>query len=103
MPEEIVIAGWIDWEPAHRDVALARLREAVPHSRAEPGCLDYSMTADPDDERRIRVFERWISAEALDDHLRTPHIAAFRAATAGLVRLDRSLQRLVIESSGPMG
>jgi quinol monooxygenase YgiN len=103
MAEEIVVAGWIDWEPAHRDTALAHLREAARHSRAEPGCLDYSMTADPDDERRIRVFERWSSAEALDEHLRTPHIAAFRAATADLVRLDRSLDRIVIASHGPVG
>lgn len=103
MPEEIVVVGWIDWEPAHRDQALAHLREAGRHSRTEPGCLDYAMTADPDNERRIRVFERWVSADALAEHLRTPHIAAFRAASAGLVRLGRSLDQLAVVSAVPMG
>ncbi|MFI7701886.1 putative quinol monooxygenase [Nonomuraea sp. NPDC049480] len=102
MGEEIVIAGWIDWEPAHRDEALVHLREAGRHSRMEPGCLDYAMTADPDDERRIRVYERWASAEALEEHLATPHIKAFREAAAGLVRHGRSLHRLVIQSSALM-
>jgi quinol monooxygenase YgiN len=102
MAEEIVVAGWIDWEPAHRDEALAHLREAARHSRLEPGCLDYAMTADPDDEARIRVYERWASAEALEEHLRTPHIKAFREASAGLVRRSRSLHRMVVASSDPM-
>ena len=89
---EVIVAGWIDWDPAHRDQALAALREAARHSRAEPGCLDYAMTADPDDDGRIRVFERWVSRRALEEHLRTEHIAAFRAAAAGLVRRDRLLR-----------
>jgi quinol monooxygenase YgiN len=99
---EIVVAGWIDWEPAHRDEALAHLCEAARHSRLEPGCLDYAMTADPDDEGRIRVYERWVSGEALAEHLETPHIKAFREASAGLVRRGRSLHRMLIESSAPM-
>ena len=99
---EIVVAGWIDWEPAHRDQALAHLRDATGPTRAEPGCLDYAMTADPDDERRIRVFERWASARDLEEHLRTPHIAAFRAASAGLIRLDRSLHRFAVAAADVM-
>jgi quinol monooxygenase YgiN len=89
---EIIVAGWMDYEPADRDTILRHLVEVGRRTREEePGCLDYAMTADPVDERRIRVYERWVSQQALDEHFTTAHIKDFRAATTRLARVGVSV------------
>ncbi|WP_330351047.1 putative quinol monooxygenase [Streptomyces sp. NBC_00582] len=107
MPEEnaqeIIVAGWMDYAPGDRDRMLEHLVVLGHRTRAEePGCLDYAMTADPGDEQRIRVYERWVSQEALDEHFTTPHIKDFRAAVAGLTRVGVSLQAHTVASSRAM-
>ncbi|KDN77322.1 antibiotic biosynthesis monooxygenase [Streptomyces olindensis] len=89
----MIVSGWMDYDPADRDTMLGHLVALGRRSREEePGCLDYAMTADPTDGRRIRVYERWASQEALDGHFATAHIKEFRAASAGLARVGVSLQ-----------
>ncbi|MFF0156591.1 putative quinol monooxygenase [Streptomyces sp. NPDC005263] len=101
--EEIIVAGWMDYEPTDRDTMLGHLVEVGKHTRAqEPGCLDYAMTADSTDERRIRVYERWVSQQALDDHFSTAHIKDFRAATTGLTRVGVSLETFSVAAARSM-
>jgi quinol monooxygenase YgiN len=103
VPEEVIVAGWMDYEPGDRDKMLGHLVELGHRTlEEEPGCLDYAMTADPSDERRIRVYERWASQRALDDHFTTAHIKDFRAAVAGLTRVGVSLQSHIVAASRPM-
>ncbi|MFF0078706.1 putative quinol monooxygenase [Streptomyces canus] len=103
MAEEIIVAGWMDYQPADRDTMLGHLVEAGKHTREqEPGCLDYAMTADPSDERRIRVYERWVSQRHLDEHFTTAHIKDLRAATTGLTRVGVSLEAFSIGASRSM-
>ncbi|MCX4705963.1 antibiotic biosynthesis monooxygenase [Streptomyces sp. NBC_01352] len=100
---EIIVAGWMDYEPADRDTMLGHLVEVGKRTReAEPGCLDYAMTADPSDERRIRVYERWVSQQALDEHFTTAHIKDFRAATTGLTRVGVSMEIFSIAAARSM-
>lgn len=101
--EGIIVAGWMDYEPADRDTMLRHLVDVGERTRAEePGCLDYAMTADPADERRIRVYERWVSQQALDEHFTTAHIKDFRAAVAGLTRLGVSLETFSVAAARSM-
>ncbi|GAA2491866.1 putative quinol monooxygenase [Streptomyces longisporus] len=103
MAEEVIVAGWMDYEPGDRATMLKALTELGRRTReAEPGCLDYAMTADPGDERRIRVFEHWTSRQALDEHFATAHIKEFRAAVAGLPRVGVSLTAHTVAASRPM-
>ncbi|MER5177007.1 putative quinol monooxygenase [Streptomyces sp. NPDC002896] len=103
MSEEVIVAGWMDYAPEERDEMLKHLVDVGRRTReAEPGCLDYAMTADPADERRIRVYERWASQQALDEHFTTAHIKDFRAATAGLSRVGVSLSTFTVAVSRPM-
>lgn len=92
---QVVIAGWMDY-PAHRDEVLDACRDLSHTSLAEPGCLGYSFSADAGDPDRIRVFEWWTGQEALDKHLASEHVAAFRAAVAGFERSGRQLNRFRI-------
>ena len=49
-------------------------------SRAEPGCIQYQVCQDSEDENAFVFVEEWESEEALQQHFRSPHIAEFMAA-----------------------
>lgn len=38
-------------------------------TRAEAGCLEYVMSADPVDPTRVMLFERWEDQAAFDAHM----------------------------------
>ncbi len=63
------VAGTMEVDPAQREAFLAGRIEAMRSSRAEHGCLEYTMSADPTDPGRVMLFERWARQEDLDAHL----------------------------------
>ncbi len=65
----VIVAGWMELDPDKREAFLAGRIEGMRTSRAEPGCLEYTMSADPVDPRRVVLFERWARQEDLDAHL----------------------------------
>lgn len=78
----IAIIGYIDVDPAERDELVASVADIqLSTETSEPGCLTYSICADPALPGRIRITELWESAEALDAHFEHPN---FRAAGAAL-------------------
>ena len=93
---QVIIAGWMDYA-GHRDEVLRLLQRVGAATLDEAGCLDYSMSADANDDGRIRVFEHWSSPEALADHLETQHVKDFRAAITGFPRVDRRLHRVIVQ------
>lgn len=98
MAEEFIIAGWLDYG-ANRDQVLEHFAEVAVQSRKEPGCLDYTVCADPHEAGRVVVFERWVSEPDLVEHFKTPHIADFRVAIAPYQRSGRSLHRFFVARS----
>ena len=70
----VIVAGTLELDPDQREAFLAGRIDGMRTSRAEPGCLEYTLSADPTDPRRIMLFERWARQEDLDTHL-----AALRA------------------------
>ncbi|MFC5727899.1 MULTISPECIES: putative quinol monooxygenase [Nocardioides] len=62
----IVVAGHLLLDPDARNDYLAGCREVVEQARAADGCLDFAISADLVDRRRINVLERWSSAAALE-------------------------------------
>jgi quinol monooxygenase YgiN len=98
----VIVSGWIDFDPAHRDEALRAFAVVVAKSREEPGCVDYVFAPDPDDPARVRVFEHWTSDAALTEHLTLPHVQELRAAISGLTRTGRRMTHHTIAASRPM-
>lgn len=83
----ITVIAFIQLKPGTRDACLARLQQLVPQVLDEPDCFKYQPLIDADcdiDDRqqrnpdRITLLEHWSSAHALDDHLRTDHLRAYR-------------------------
>jgi len=100
---QVIVAGWIDFDPADREAALRAFSDVVAASRAEPGCLDYAFTPDPDVPGRVRVLEHWTDDAALTEHLTLPHVQRLRTAIAGLTRTGRRMTHHTVAVSRPMG
>lgn len=91
----IVVSGVITVDPSDHDAMASAGRVVAEASRQEAGCLEYGLWVDPDDPGRFRVFEEWVSQEALEEHFATPHFAAFGAALGNVTLRDMAVNRYV--------
>jgi quinol monooxygenase YgiN len=81
---EVTVVVLARAKPGRGDEAEAAFGKVSVPTHAEEGCILYALhrvEADPD---RLVLIERWASAEALDEHLASEHLTAFRAASASL-------------------
>jgi len=92
----LIIAGYLDVAAEERDAYVASCREVVAAARRAPGCLDFAITPDSLDARRVRVYERW-ETEA--------ELLAFRGSGPSVEQqsevLDADVRRFRIDSIGP--
>ena len=99
----VVIAGWIDVEPAARDELIAA---SVPLQRStreeEPGCQAYVFTADPAVDGRIHVYEQWATAADLDAHFLHANFHAMKALLRDYPRVGSQTTKHRVDSSGPV-
>ncbi len=65
----VIVGGSFQVEPDQREEFLAGRRDAIRAARAEAGCLEYAVTADPIEADRVVLYERWADQAALDAHL----------------------------------
>lgn len=52
-------------------------KQAYNSLRNEEGCLQFDVCQDPDDERRIFLYEVYADSSAFDQHLETDHFYEF--------------------------
>jgi quinol monooxygenase YgiN len=99
----IAIIGHIDVDPSVRDRLVASTADLQRSTQQdEPGCLVYTIAADPAAPGRIRIVELWESAEALDAHFQHPNFRATGAAlTTGPV-VGGSAVKYRIDASDPV-
>lgn len=62
----VIIAGKAYVDPADRDRYVEAFRDLITRCRAQPGCLDAAISADPVEPGRVNIFEHWTSTSALD-------------------------------------
>ncbi len=80
---------------------LEILKSNVPSVRAEEGCIEYLPTVDAQtglppqvlDENVVTIIEKWDSLEALRNHIKAPHMLAYREKVKDIVE-DLSLKVL---------
>ena len=77
-----------------RDLSRARpaMEAMIRASRAEAGCIDYSYALDLVDPCLVRVSERWESRSALEAHIASDHLRAWRALWPEIGVSDRDLR-----------
>ncbi len=98
----LVVAGDVEIDPSNRDAAIEAARKVMAATREEPGCLEYTISADVDDPGRFVILERWASPEALEAHFATPHMAEFQAAMGGLGVRRVDVKRYDVAQEGPV-
>jgi quinol monooxygenase YgiN len=52
----------------------AALISLLAPTREEPGCVSYDVHQSADDPAKFLFYENWQSKEALDAHMRSPHL-----------------------------
>jgi quinol monooxygenase YgiN len=62
----LIIAGHLTVDATNRDRYVADCAPAVAAARGAEGCLDFAVSADVVDPRRVNVFERWRTRQSLD-------------------------------------
>jgi len=80
------VIATISVKPGSMSKFLEVFKANVPTVTAEPGCIEYRPTVDLDtglprqilDPNTIVLVEKWSSLDALNTHLGTPHMLAYR-------------------------
>jgi quinol monooxygenase YgiN len=66
----VIVQGVFVLDPEQRDRFIEASTDGMRTSRAEAGCLEYVLAADPLDAGRVVLSERWESMELLQEHLK---------------------------------
>ncbi len=95
----IVVVGRVRTDADKRD-ALVRVGQAVAKaSRAESGCISYSLYEDTEIENDFVFVEEWDSDEALQRHFATPHVRDFMRAIPATIVAPADVKFHTIASS----
>ncbi len=97
----ISVIASIQVKAGQRTRLLELFRANVANVRAEEGCIEYFASIDVDaglpgqefNEQAVTIIEKWRDIEALQAHLRTPHMLAYIGQTKDLVE-SRSIRVL---------
>ncbi|MGF0540069.1 putative quinol monooxygenase [Agrobacterium sp. ES01] len=76
-----------------REEFLAIARDDARHSIAdEPGCLQFDICMSEQEPDLVTFYEVYLSRDAFDAHLQTPHLDVFRRKFPALVNAERPVQ-----------
>ncbi len=98
----ITIAGTLPIKPDKREEAIAAAIAVQEGTRQEPGNHIYQFSFAIEDPNTICIFEEWESEEALAAHFTTPHIAAFRDASASIAAGPGKFLKYQVSGTGPV-
>ncbi len=91
----IHVVATIEVQAGRRADFLQEFHRVAALVRAEAGCVEYEpaidiptpiAVQDPAQQDAVVVIEKWESLEALQDHLKAPHMADYRVRVKDLVR-----------------
>lgn len=72
--KNVTVVATFEARPGKESALREALIALIAPTRQEPGCLSYDMHASPEDAAKFLFYETWQSKDALDAHMRTPHI-----------------------------
>jgi len=72
-----IISAHVFIKPDKVDAFLAATKDLIEKSRAEEGCISYSLYQDPQDKTKFLFFEEWKNQAAVDFHFSTEHFKKF--------------------------
>ena len=72
-----IISAQVFIKPDKVDAFIAATKSLIEKSRAEEGCVSYSLFQDPQDKTKFLFFEEWKNQAAVDFHFATEHFKKF--------------------------
>lgn len=82
---DLQVVATIPATPEAAEAIRTALSTLVEQTRQEDGCLSYDLFESAAAPNTFVTVERWRDQAALDEHMRSPHLAeAFTAAAGGL-------------------
>lgn len=90
---DVLIMGWIDFEPGDRDLWLDNADELMRATREEVGCVRHVIVADPDSPTAIITQAHYSSVEAFNEHVKSEHFQRFRKQTEHARVRERSVDQ----------
>ena len=78
-------------EPESRDRAIEAMKWMAAESRAEPGVIDYRVTADLEAPNVLRIVEQYEDSEAAQSHESSDHLEEFEARIEPCLADDATL------------
>jgi quinol monooxygenase YgiN len=103
----VIVQGVFRVNPEEREDFLARSVETMRNSRAEHGCIEYVLAADPVDPGRVILSERWESMDDVQEHGRALAArrkeAEARGDDPGPSPLSREITLYEVQSAQPLG
>ena len=79
---KIIISGTVDIDPEQMEAAMTAAKPLIEGALTQEGIMDYDWCPDPMTPGRIRVFERWESQQALENHFNKHWYQDMRIALA---------------------
>jgi quinol monooxygenase YgiN len=86
MSGRVFLDGYIEVPPERLAAVTRALPDHIALTRAEPGCLAFSVTPSPDHPDRFLVSEIFADQAAFDAHQLRAKASAWAVVTAGLAR-----------------
>lgn len=89
---EIVVVARAKAQPGREEEMERALRTAAEPSRAEEGCISYSVLRG--DEGVFMAVERWRSKSDFDNHMAAPHVQKLLSAIGPIIAGPPEIQVL---------
>lgn len=93
----LIVSGHLRLKPGTRAAFLASCEPSIRLARQAPGCLDFTVSADPLEPDRANVYEAWDEALSLEAFLQQG--GGDDPAFAFIV--EARVQRHTVSASGP--
>ncbi|MDN4039475.1 putative quinol monooxygenase [Massilia sp. YIM B02443] len=90
MSQQVTVIATLHARPGQEAALEARMRIMIEATRKEAGCIRYDMHRAADDPASLIMVEYWTSAEALQQHDDSSHMAALGRDLPDLV--DRPVE-----------
>ncbi len=88
----IVVAATLTVKPGRKDTLFAFAKPLMAATRKEDGCFSYTLFDDPTDPSRCMFFEEWRDKAALQQHMKTDHIALWRQQSKDLLAAPTAIK-----------
>ena len=92
--QQLIIIAESHAKPGHEDELRAKLKTLIEPSRAEPGCVMYTLHENPAEPGKFLFYEIWKDDAAFEYHTKTKHFTEFGPKVAHLRLPSPPLRKL---------